>query len=66
MLELEMELSSASLFSRVWKTSEHKTFVSNYMAFDFYNAVYTVIIWNISEAVWGFKKQGFLVKQNWI
>ena len=44
MLELEMELFSASLFSRVCNTSEHKTFISNYMTFDFFNAVYTVII----------------------
>ena len=61
MLELEMELFSASLFSRVCNTSEHKTFISNYMTFDFFNAVYTVIIWNTWEAVWGFKKnRGFI------
>ena len=54
MLELEMELFSAYLFSRVWNTSEHKTFVSTYMTFDFYNTIYTVIVWNTWEAVRGF------------
>lgn len=59
MLELEWNFS-ASLFSRVCNTSEHKTFISNYMIFDFLMQ-FTLLLFETHEKQFGaLKNRGFI------